>query len=105
MKIPINFDTYRKIDDVIWKNIALEEKNPGKHARGRNLSMVAMAPKRHDLMEKIEVDDIIALAQRYGNIRQSLGESTSNQWLIADGGSEAPFQMMPPNFSDKRMSI
>ena len=64
MNIPTNLPSYLKIDDAIWKNDAFEEKNPGRHARGRNLSMIAMAPKIHDLMEKNEIDDIIGLANR-----------------------------------------
>ena len=65
--------SYRKIDDVVWKNSAFAEKDPGKHARGRNLSMAGMAPTIDDLMESNELDDIIALAQKAANIRQSLG--------------------------------
>ena len=65
--------SYRKIDDVIWKNSSFGEKDPGKHARGRNLSMAGMAPTIDDLMESNELDDIIALAQKAANIRQSLG--------------------------------
>ena len=55
LNFPINLTSYRKIDDVIWKNSSFGEKDPGKHARGRNLSMAGMAPTRDDLMESNEL--------------------------------------------------
>ena len=66
---PANLTSYRKFDDVIWKFNASDEKDPERHARRRNQSMVIMAPTRNELLEKNEVDDIIGLAQRAGNVR------------------------------------
>ena len=69
LNFPVNLTSYRKFDDVIWKFNASDEKDPERHARHRNQSMVVMAPTRNDLLEKNEVDDIIGLAQRAGNVR------------------------------------
>ena len=66
---PVSLSSYRKFDDVIWKINASEEKNVERHARGRNFSMITMAPTRNDLMESNEEDNIIGLAQKAGNVR------------------------------------
>ena len=88
LNFPINLASYRKFDDVIWKINASDEKDPGKHARGRNLSMVAMAPTIDDLMESNGQDNIIGLALKAGNVRESLG-ITSN---IGPEGSTKEFK-------------
>ena len=94
--------SYRKFDDVIWKNNAFDEKDPGKHALGRNIAIVSMAPNKIELMNSNEVDGIICLAQKASNIRYSLGCNSdyNQQWLIEDGTNRL-FQMLPPNFQFK----
>ena len=69
LNVPINFASFLKIDDVIWKYDAFDEKDIGRHGRGRNLSMIVMAPKRCDLMESNEVDGLISLGFRVANIK------------------------------------
>ena len=82
LNVPKNLPSYRKIDDVIWKAHASDEKDPERHAKGRNRSMVAMAPTRHDLIESNGVDDIIGLAQKAGNVRKSLGSIVTRYRLV-----------------------
>ena len=102
INFPINLTSYRKFDDVIWKNDAFGEKDPGKHALGRNIAIALMAPDYLELMNSNEVDDLILLAIKTGNIRQSLGSRSDNnqQWLIEDGTNRC-FQLLPPNFQIK----
>ena len=102
LNFPTNLTSYRKFDDVIWKNDAFGEKDPGKHALGRNIAIALMAPDKIELMNSNEVDDMIFLAIKTGNIRQSLGSKIdfNQQWLIEDGTNRC-FQLVPPNFQIK----